>query len=290
MGESMTDYRKPSSELIFDLIEEANPGFRQSIGENGVAFGTPVTQSVPSGGIADTNILVRAKKASAAIGNRTLQYRRIDLTKLFRGMSILLDDYYPSTINNAELVAMLNKRFGMNLQESDFVTGGAFSSGTQYTRNIHANSLCFKGGVTFTWTRGKQDISGLITNPALNGRLWPSGNDFSAPRKPQGEFMVYSLDCSSQSAELNGWSSPANNGSGVAAFINWVNAQLGRNLFDPTQLSTSQGGVLGLARVRYTLPNVNLPEANSNKYNRAMVFTAAADSWFQGKIIFHYNT
>ena len=284
------NYKLPQNELIFDLIEEANPGFGETYQVGDLTFGTPANQSVPSGGIADTNVKVSPAN-DKMFGRQTVQYRRVDLEKLFKNVRIDLDFYTPGSITAEQVRQLINERFGLSISEEDITgTTNWASSTSQRFLTILSSSLCYKGRVYFYWQRGKQTLEQLLPQQEIAALQWPGGNDFSEGRKPTGDFMFYGLDCSEQSGELNVWGSPATNGTGTATFINWLNEKTGANLESAVNHNVEGSkGVLGLTRTRYSLPHASLPEANSTDYNRAMVFFAREDSWFTGKLIFHYN-
>lgn len=292
-----TDYRKSQSDLIYDLIEKSNPGFKDIYPKGSVTFGAPVNVTVDSADPykRDTSITVTPTAASGGLGSATVKYRRINLTTLLKNMVMMLDNYHTGTTANFSVwLPWWVSRFGFNLTTSDFTTAPALVSGGSTSATVVSTSLCYKGSFTARWNLGKRPITDLLTdsNRALIARLYPGGNNFSAGRKPTGEFMTYTQDASSIKATLEGVPSAWLPGNGANSGIDTICAWLSANTeFTDWKVgdATIARGITNVEWYRYALPSANLPEANSAKFNRAVVIQARADSWWVGKIIIHYN-
>ncbi|MNQ12049.1 hypothetical protein D3C85_249480 [compost metagenome] len=292
-----TDYRKPQSEMIYDLIEKSNPGFKDAYPIGSVVFGTPTVIAVDGGDPFknDTSILVTPTAASGGIGKVTVKYRRIDLAALFKNVIVKLDNYHTSTgCAPAIYVPWVSARYGLSLTGDDFNPGNTILSGTQYSRGPLANCLCYKGAFNVLWTLGKRPITDLITdaNRALVGRLFPGGNDFSAGRKPTGEFMTITQDATEIKTILqtipSAWVPPGGANAGLQQICDWLNANSGVTGWNIGNANTP-GGTANIQWYRYTLPNANVPEADSVKYNTVVLIQSSPDSWFTGRCVLQYK-
>jgi len=299
-----SDLRKAQRQLLYDLIEETNPGFQALFPLAQLDFGKPsnITVSVGDPYKRDTSVVVSAKAGSGFMGSKTITYRRIDLGLLFRNMTLQLTDYYNSTALPKTLwVAALNYKYGLLLLESDIPASniGALPQTTVYGMAIDATtSLCYKSTVAIQlqWLKGKRPMTDLIPDAkqVLVGRTFPAGNDFTDPnRKPVGEWETFGLDASDIKTTIEAMGAsqaiPADSTLPlVNAVVNWLAANSGRDYFS-NKAATVKGGLCGLTWYKYTIPNAGVPEANSQRFNRVLVIQGVAGSWFSGKILLHYN-
>ena len=285
----MYPYRQSQLDLFYNLVVQANPGMPFSLPPNS-KLGTPASQSVPSGGIADTNILITGK--NAYYRNQRVQYRRIDLSAFFKNMTINFDKWVSTTtLPKADLIELLNATYGLAIVDAD-LTLTSLNSGQPWTVAIASTSLCYKGSFVVTWTKGKRQITDLVANNSeMDGRVWPGGNSFPVGRKPQGEYLLYDLDFTAQTATFNALTT------GTLDYTNAnhkivMDAIIAKypNNFN-SGVHTAQGGLNGLTFAKYTMPNVNVPLANSSstKVNTVFAIVAQSTSWFQGSILLHYK-
>lgn len=293
-----TDYRKPQSELIYDLIEKSNPGFKTIYPPGSVTFGTPVAITVDGADPykRDTSITVTPNPGSGGLGRATVQYRRIAFSTVFKNMTMQLTNYYNATsVPFAVWLPWWAAKYGFGLTTADFSSAPAVNNNSSASVGVPASSLCYKGSITVGWKAGLPQLSELFTdaNRALVARLYPGGNDFTLPgRKPTGEFLVYTQDASSIKAILEtvpvAWFPSNAPSTGIDQICAWLNAN---SEFTDWKVgdATLPHGITNIQWYRYALPSANLPEANSAKYNRAVVIQSAANSWWVGKIIIHYN-
>lgn len=173
----MTDLRKPSFDLLYELIEEANPGFTAKFPKGTLKFGTPVASSL-GGGITNTRIPVRSITGGTAIGTGYLFYRRIELGKLFRGMSLSVTVYRPTNaLTKEDYLAALNAKYGVNWQPSDFTNGTHTGPGQAATLTPASGCPTYVGTVPFTWIMGKRALDDLLSadKRTLKGRTFPQG-------------------------------------------------------------------------------------------------------------------
>lgn len=292
----MYPYQKPQMDLLFDLIKEANPGIEFPFNPSTMKAATPVAQAVPSGGIVDTNVVVTPRTNDHWFGTVKVQYRRLSLLSIFKNMTPVIVEYYHPTATSTvgKFIQNLNRVYGTSLLPDDFTYPGAtaLAANTAFNMAPVAGNLCYApaGGIQCLWRLVKPILSEVAPNGTLTGRLYPGGNDFVTPgRKPQGEYLAYSVN--NTSTFLTGVSA----GSGVIGpTAAW------ENILGPLKAADSRftamvghnvapGGLNGLSYVTYALPNVLVPEANSELYKFAVVIVSQATSWFQGRLILHYN-
>jgi hypothetical protein len=293
----LTNYRKPQSEMIYDLIEKSNPGFKDIYPLGSVTFGIPADIAVASNDPYknDTSVVVTPVAGSGGIGKVTVKYRRIDLSVLFKNVTLKLDNYFNTTSAfPADYVPWFAAKFGISLVSADFSAGNNITSGTAYSRGPLPACLCYKGAVTILWTLGKRPITDIITsaNRNLVGRLYPGGNDFSVGRKPTGEFMTLTQDATAIKTNLAAIPVAYNPAGGANANIqticDWLNANTGYTGWNIGN-ANSPGGTQNIQWFRYTLPNANVPEADSSKYTSVVVIQSSADSWFTGRCLLQYT-
>jgi len=295
----MTDFRKPQDDLLYDLIEEANPGFKDKFAKGSFVIDNLRSYTPQAGEIANTIARLRAAPGTAAIGVLDIKYRRIDLSKLFKNISpITLTTWNSATaLPIAQVIAEINQRFGLYLRVEDFPSNSA-GIGSTSTAMTCTGSQCFIGQFSARYVKAKRDLDdAIVSNNGgshdLNGRLWQGGNTFDGGRKTQGDYLTYGMDLSAVAATINGLAASGSMAAGNAnltAIVAEMNKQMGSNLFDASQAHSVQGGMGGLAYTRLSaLPNASYPFANSAKYSKVLMLTAQATSWFQGVMYLHYN-
>lgn len=292
-----TDYHADQIDILYDLIEKSNPGFKTQYPKGTVQFSTVTAVPVVAGDPykTDTSILVSPAPGSSTLGRQTVRYRRIDVGVLFRNMKLALSDYVVSgTLPVATWKASFITKFGIKIAPEDIANTAALSSTVLTNVTMTTTCLCYRGTCQVTWTVGPRPFSAIVTdsNRALVGRLYPGGNDFTTPgRKPQGEFMAFCQDASLLSAQLEAMTNGTQPDASplMAAVADWLNSVTQRTDWSPKNSNGNVGGIGALSWFRYTLPNAAIPEANSTKFNRCLVIQSTALSWFAGKIIIHYN-
>lgn len=313
----MPFYKKPSKDLVYDLINEANPQLAIPASAVNVTLGTP---SVISGGSWPANntkiSLSPAPATGDFIGRQDVNYRRLDLSALFRGQTILIKKFKSVTSSSAgtlmytvyQLLADINVRYGMNLTQDDvndanILRGSTLEDG-QYTTTItvttKATSLGYTGSFSLKWLNTKQALEDMVTVRELGGRLYPGGNDFSGAHKEILSLAAYGIDFGGALRRVNStW-----NGASVAARPiasaeqPWAKASLDDiNVKCGTSYKCTVGGsyqtvgeFYGMNYTIVTLPHANYPDANSADFNRLIIITAPADCpWAVGELYLHVN-
>lgn len=293
----MTDYKRSAEAILYDLIEESNPGFQASHPLADLVFGVPTAISTPTGSIVNTSVLIKGKPGSQTVDKRTVTYRRINMASLFRNVGpggvVRVTKYLAATqLPIAELPKLLLDQYGLNIPLANL--SGATSIGVGGANNYQViNHLCFTGTITLAWAKGPQILSDLFgSDLSLAGRRYPTKLvDVGDTTKPQGEFLAYNADLSKVSGTLNAITSgvPQGTSGGITSIVAEINAQVPEAAVT-TQAAEAARGIGGAKVIwtRYILPHADVPEADP-AFARVVVIQSQADSWFQGRILLHYN-
>ncbi|MNQ00183.1 hypothetical protein D3C85_128260 [compost metagenome] len=285
----MFKYNKAQADVFLQLVNEANPGLVEERDIINSRFGTPVVRTPGAGEIQDTSVSIYATESSFYIGKRVLTYRRLDLGKMFANAVLELDQWTSnSLLTPTQFCEEVNKKYGLALTVDDIPTANRGSVGTLQQMSIQPNSLLYKGTVFFRWLMGKRTINEIMGSYKPPGLKWDVG---LVQGKPLMTFQGYGVDYSGQISSINqlAVSNTLSSANGhQKALINKLVAYTGIP-FDLTKSHTAEYGLAGLILTKVTIPADTAIEANSAKYNRVLMITAAADSWFCGKLLLHYN-
>lgn len=295
-----TDYRKPEKDLLIDLLEKSSPGFIDKFPASEIEF-VNIGSHVPTPeNPDDTEITLRAVFGSTKVmGTERLSYRRIDVTKLFKGRTLVVTRYSTQTnLPYADVLLALADQLGVNFDASSFDVIN-LGVGVPTPMRVRAESKCYKGNLTVRWERGKRDIGELLGDNVLAGRVWPEGLiDFQDGSKPQGEYLAYDVDFTQMAPQFNSWGSGSIMGASLAldSLISVLRSLVPQyNWSDGSAYAMSgdqhvEGGISGLRFTRYALPNANVPEANVGLFSRVAVLEPVTQTpWFFGRLLFHYN-
>lgn len=280
-------YDKPQLKLLLDLINESNPGLLEMRDLVNSRIGAPFARTPGPGEIADTSIEIFALPGSFYQGRRVVHYRRLALNKLFANVIFDIDEWFPGNIPKADWLRNINKKYGLQLVDADVLQYGAAASGTAYNLVIPDTSYAYTGNYWLRWTRGKRTLEQIIPVSTINGLYWDANY---VQGKPLMNLVGMPIDFTrfTGATTIVTGSAISGTSSDVRAMAEWFSGYTGKTI-DPRIDHTLPGGLGGLTITRFTLPSVNLPEANAAKFNRALVITPKTDSWFCGKIIWHYN-
>lgn len=288
------DYRKVRTELMLDLIEQANPGIKNSLSASDIALDTVL--ALPAGGYADTSVRTTGAPASTrVIGSKVLTYRRVDIGKVYKGQTLTVNKWLPvNTLTRAEFIELFLAQYGLRFDPLD-LSFTTLSVGVATAVTVVSTSVCWKGTITVTWQKGKRNISEFAGDRVLKGRNWPQSMiDFQDGSKPQGELMLYHLDYSAIRTQLLGWThgtTYAAGSTGATTVATALNTQatpaLGFSFTNADILE--KPGLGGIQIFRYALPNAAIPEANSAEFSWCIVIIPTSPSWFFGRLIAHFN-
>jgi hypothetical protein len=314
----MPIYKKPSKELVYDLINEANPQLALPVTQSNVGLGTPTAITGTSWPANNTKItLSPAPGTGDFIGRQEVNYRRLDLSALFRGQVILIKKF-KSTAGSVtgtlmytlyQLLGDINTRYGMNLTEDDLTNvnilrGNVLEDG-QYTTTVtvstKATSLGYTGTFQLKWLNTKQSLEDMITVRELSGRLVPGGNDFSGEHTDVLTMAGYGLDVSQAWVQTGStWNGTAWAKTNIVAgsyppivlMLNSVNAKCGTDykITSGGNSQTTPGEFAGFTWQCVVLPNANFPDANSTDFNRLFIFYPPDNCpWAAGELYLHCN-
>lgn len=281
-------YSKPQLQLLLDLINESNPGLLEMRDLVNSRLGVPFARTPGAGEIQDTSIELYALPGSFYIGKRIVNYRRMQLNKLFANVLFEIDEWNAGNLPKDDWIRLINAKYGLKLVVTDVLPAyGAAASGDAYTITVDPSSVAYSGTFRFRWTRGKRTLDQIIPVTSMTGLYWDANY---VQGKPLMNLVGMSIDFSrfSGATAIVTGSAISDTSSDVRAMAEWFSGYTGKTI-NPRISHTQEGGIGGLTITRFTLPSANLPEANAAKFNRALVITPQAGSWFCGKIIWHYN-
>jgi hypothetical protein len=291
-------FTKPSQALVYDLINEANPDLPIVLSPANFKLGAPAAGTVP--GRPELNTVVTGSAIGTDyIGRKPLNYQRLSLNSLFRGMVVQINKYSANQNSGSsgaivftlyQLLPIINTLYGMNLTEDDVtnvnITRGTAQENGFYTStvtvNAKATSLGYIGSFALKWRGAPQDLESMITVTDLAARLFPGGNTFDGTHPVVVNNMAYNIDWTSFIATAPWGNFPGNPvaGNDTPAFGNRFIAELnrlyGKGLVGsvnnaPAYAYMDWGGVV------YDLSTQAgrdaCPLANSKYYNRVLVWT-----------------
>jgi len=317
----MPIFNKSSAALVYDLINQANPSMPIPVSPANATLGVPAAATVAGQPLLNTAVVVAAITGKDYLGRKSVNYRRLNLATLTRGMTIQINKF--STAQNSgnpnavvfsvyDLLQSINQQYGLNLTTDDVIDGNILLGSTQengyYTTSVTVNakpgSLGYTGSFTLKWRADGQDISGMIAVTDLDGtRKFPGGNDFSGAHAVVVSNMAYGVDWSDFILAGVKWNSYPNSWEGastqliqwMARFLTRLNALYGTTLVTDTPdgtaygFSTWNGRVVDLSTAAGKL---SAPEANADYYNRVLILTvptALEATYGAGTHYIHYN-
>lgn len=285
----MSYYSKPQIELLLDLINESNPALLELRDLLNTKIGVPYARTPGPGEIQNTSLELYAQPGSFYVGKKIVHYRRIDLSKLFANMTMEVEYWQGGNLLFDVYLQLANKKYGLSLTKADFPDTLAVAE-TTYNFTALPSSLAYSGTVRLRWVRGKRNLDQILTQDRYAGLYWDSSYVQGKPLITPVNFSLdysrfFNIDTITNGIALN------NSGayySEIKTLIEWFNQCSGMSL-DLSVDHTLPNGVKGLTMSRFTLPNINVPEANSARFNRVLVISSRTTSWFGGKILLHYN-
>lgn len=298
----MLDLSKSPEDLLIDLINHDNPNLPIPVKKGDFIFGAPTV--VTGDSYYNTEIMATPRNNSGYLGYRKFKYRRIDLAALFKNISPEIWKYQASTsaVPYSAVVNEFVARYGVNVKLGVDIADGSFPAATTgyypvlsaaATWNTVVTSLAYVGSFQIRWVLADQELANLITQPNLDGRLYPGGNDFSAGanHKHVLDMEWYGIDFTEISSTLQ--TTPTDGGF-IQAAITFANAQTGGawKIDGGTPGSPYNCANWTLTR-GIVLPSAAWPDANGQRYNRLGVITApttgTSSTWGVGKLYVHYN-
>lgn len=317
-------YSKPSKDLVYDLINEANPDLDIPITPTNAVVGLPTAlpSTIPWPQSNTTIVVSAAPGNNDYVGKQTLNYRRLDLDALFRSMVVTIRKYRDvsglssgSTVYTAyQLLPAINELYGLNLTEDD-VSNIGISRGTAlengYNTNtvtvqVKATSLGYVGSFKLKWVNAPRSLTDMITIKEIPGRLFPGGNDFTGAHPDILTPMGFGIDFS-QAMNGNNYTganiseramnSPywGTDAAAIQAIFALINAKCG------TDYKFTSGGLAETPgefwQGRWTVQSSNnasmnaaYPEINSADFNKVIIIKPPADqTWAVDALILGFN-
>lgn len=169
------DLNKTGAAILVDQINLDNAGI--SIPASAFTFNAPAANDGPDSATHDTKITMSSVPGSGYTNSVNVTYDRLHInTDIVATGSAVFDKGAATRV--ADIVAMLNTRFGINLIEdvdfadADLPTFDGEEPGEVKTFSLAmlpGSSLIYKGSVTISVDAGDLDIQDLVTNTSLSG-------------------------------------------------------------------------------------------------------------------------
>lgn len=269
------DYRKPTNELVVDLINRDNPQLPFVIKANECFIGTPEIWSA-AGNYRNTEVSITPRPNSPYIGAFKVRYRRLDIGSLVSGAQIIHDDWYANNGNVpiVDFLVAFNRRLGTALVPKDVVQVGMpvypQNPSLTSTLSMHITNLAFNGSVVNKY------VAKYPTDVHVPAAVTPLFHWDGVPRNeadPLRRYTTYGHDFSAFSDYLETWSVSIAK-SLVATDLDLLNLLEYISTITGQQFDlgpdTTAGGLGGGFGIRYVFPAVN-DYFNSEDYNRCVI-------------------
>lgn len=317
----MAIYKFPPKQEVYDLINQANPGLTKPLTATNCVLANPAVIANAVYPASNSSIVVSpAPGNNDYIGKQTLKYNRRDLSKMFRGITVLVKKYASRSMPAGnylaftiyELLPDINRLYGLNLTEDDINTGnilrGSTLEGGQYTTTVtvttKATSLGYIGSFALKWLNTPQSVADMITSLDLDGRKYPGGNVFDETHLAILSGEAYRLDFT-QTFINAGYTPPTFAKGNISWNATWINLYVAvtaainsasggrtnlRSYVGGENYKTHPGSIVGMQHQCVSLPSAEFPQLNSRFYNRCLILFVPDDCpWAAGHIIHHFN-
>ncbi len=224
-------------------------------------------------------------------GKATFYYRRLDVGKIFKHNVIQFDRWTPNnTATISDICEWLNQRFGSRFVPEDFPSTSFPSSSAVRTLSVLPESFAYIGSFQFVYQTGKRSLDQLLDSYTIDGVEWDQEHGGIEDTRPLLTFIGYGTDYSDLTYAIEDISNGTVVGPNTAfeLLIERFNLLFETN-FDISLSHTVTNGLQGLRFMRYSLPNSNFDDANSEVFRNALVIRGLQTSWFGGNLVFHYN-
>lgn len=276
----MLSYKKPSSELVYDLINLANPQLPIPVDGNNViiekltAIGTPNAAS----NMRNTSARLRGVQGMGYTDSVTLYYDRINLATIIPNRAQSNAGFTSFTATNVHsALAAIEAAFGVNFGTMDVVNSGLSQVSvpdynSYFNLTAQPNSPAYVGAQSTRYYRGKPVLDTSITKEVLDAINQPIDPVLG---KKCADLLTYGIDFTAYKNLLNVTS---------AGLPNWAGL---RTVLD--QLSIPQyDGPLNSNTVQ-DVATTSMPSANKN-FDRVVVQTGIDAAGIKGVAYYHYNS
>lgn len=198
----------PTDQLVIHQINDDNPDAKISLDKVTLSAPTAIDETGKDGKKRNTKLNVKARKGKGFRDSQDVKYNRLQMAALFRNTNVFLDVNEPKT--SADLLAALNRGYGLSLQLSDIVPAD-IAPGTNpkpvdpeaddpipvdHVITMHEKCPSFIGALNVKI--GPKPATGerlslVIKKTELDGLAYPDG---SSETKGQGYVYSFGVDCS----------------------------------------------------------------------------------------------
>lgn len=280
----MLNFAKPSSELVFDLINLANPDLPEHV--NAVnCIVEKITQVTPSAATnqRNTTARIRGVQGSGFRDQITVYYDRVDVRRLFpwgQYVSAVTRDAAAFTnftaANVHSALSTINETYGINLSPVDVANSGMSApSVANYVSTVGITaqpaSPAYVGSVSITYKRGLPVLDTSIVTDSLatmNHPVDPALNQKCIDMLTYGiDFTAYKNLLTVSAAGLSQWDG-----------LRKVLDDLGIPAYGAPESNMVQD-----------VPTTNLATANK-AFDRVVVQTGIDAAGVKGRAYYHYNS
>lgn len=180
-------YNKPTYDLVFDLIKEANP--ESDFTQDQVRV-TNITQNTNGDALRNSTGKLVAIPGMGREGEVTMTWNRPDIAEIFSDVDV----YVPSTglFKKSDLLATINLNFGFQLATEDIYDEVLNLSVVPTVTQLRIRPTCpaFTGILVVNIGDPKKAIDTVIRNTDLDGLAYPTNQSV----KIQGPLYLYAQD------------------------------------------------------------------------------------------------
>lgn len=180
-------YNKPTYDLVFDLIKEANP--ESDFTQDQVRV-TNITQNTNGDALRNSTGKLVAIPGMGREGEVTMTWNRPDIAEIFSDVDV----YVPSTglFKKSDLLATINLNFGFQLATEDIYDEVLNLSTIPTVTQLRIRPTCpaFTGILVVNIGDPKKAIDTVIRNTDLDGLAYPTNQSV----KIQGPLYLYAQD------------------------------------------------------------------------------------------------
>lgn len=274
----MALYRDPLTVLL-EVIEQKN-GIRLDPADYDLSTPEPYTPPAGNSSTANTKVVFTANNVAAPYqGEITFYYNRLDLHDVQKMVELTLRS--PELLTTHDVLPSLNRRFGLNLKESDIVLRDtdAYDGYRIATLEATETSLGWIGQATVTVAEGDLDLEEHLTVTSLGGLEYPT--PFAT--RPFAYFYSYWRDLSTHHAYLDTIETGDPIGLSMTSVLNDVTKDV--------WVATGQSEYsLNRAEIIYAGSTQDHPQANT-AYDRVIEIALNHDdcTMLTGNLLLHYS-
>lgn len=277
----MLEYLKPSREMILDAINIENGLQNNPLTFNQIALGIAQEITTP-GSTRNTRLLVYGLRGGGYRGNVTLQYNRLSVENMFRGVTVLvLGD---PVAKLSDILPAFNKAYGITLVASDIEDQDVSALGESWvsTIAIKAGNPVYKGSFQVRYAKNIPRLINIILDNTLEVIAAP----YTDRSKPHAEYLAYGYDWTEMQDTFDkNWSA------GVAVTqlgVDQLNevVPLKFTFGDPALVSPGEVSLRGAKVV--SRQAVTAGSVFNQSYQKVVVVQLAADSNYAGQLYLHY--